>query len=87
VEKNGIVFAYMGLGAPPQYPEFDCFRAPDSHVFAFKGLWDCNWLQAMEVGIDPVHASILRRFLQDEDPDQSYGQQFRDNPVLTHKYP
>ncbi len=78
VEKNGIVFAYMGPGTPPALPEFDCLTAPDSHVFAFKGLWECNWLQAMEVGIDPAHASFLHRFLQDEDPADSYGKQFRD---------
>jgi len=77
-EKNGIIFAYMGPGEPPNFPNFDCFRAPDSHVFAFKGLWECNWLQAMEVGIDPAHASFLHRFLQDEDPDDNYGKQFRD---------
>jgi len=78
VERNGIVFAYMGPGDAPEFPNFDCFRAPDSHVFAFKGLWQCNWLQAMEVGIDPAHASFLHRFLQDEDPSESYGKQFRD---------
>ena len=77
-ERNGIVFAYMGPGEPPAMPDFDCFRAPESHVFAFKGLWECNWLQAMEVGIDPAHASFLHRFLQDEDPADSYGKQFRD---------
>ena len=78
VEKNGIIWAYMGPGEPPEFPNFDCFRAPDTHVFAFKGLWECNWLQAMEVGIDPAHASFLHRFLQDEDPADSYGKQFRD---------
>lgn len=81
MERNGIVFAYMGPGDPPDFPDLDCFRAPDTHVFAFKGLWECNWLQALEVGIDPVHASFLHRFLQDEDPDASpdasYGKQFR----------
>lgn len=78
VEKNGIIFAYLGPGDPPPMPNFDCFRAPDTHVFAFKGKWDCNWLQAMEVGIDPAHASFLHRFLQDEDPADGYGKQFRD---------
>lgn len=78
IEKNGIVFAYMGPGEPPALPDYDCFRAPGSHVFAFKGKWACNWLQAMEVGIDPAHASFLHRFLQDEDPADSYGKQFRD---------
>lgn len=83
VEKNGIIFAYMGPGDPPEFPNFDCFRAPESHVFAFKGLWQCNWLQAMEVGIDPAHASFLHRFLQDEDPADSYGKQFRDKAADT----
>jgi len=78
VERNGIVWAYMGPGDPPPFPALDCFAAPESHVFAFKGLWECNWLQALEVGIDPAHASFLHRFLQDEDPADSYGKQFRD---------
>ena len=78
VEKNGIVFAYMGPDEPPGFPNFDCFRAPESHVFAFKGLWECNWLQALEIGIDPAHASFLHRFLEDEDPGHGYGRQFRD---------
>ena len=83
VENNGIVFAYMGPGEPPPFPALDCFAAPDSHVFAFKGLWECNWLQAMEVGIDPAHASFLHRFLEDEDPADGYGKQFRDTAANT----
>ena len=78
-ERNGIVFAWLGPGAPPDFPGFDCFRAPETHVFAFKGLWECNWLQALEVGIDPAHASFLHRFLDDEDPKDGYGRQFRDS--------
>ncbi|MBO9514023.1 MAG: aromatic ring-hydroxylating dioxygenase subunit alpha [Variovorax sp.] len=77
VEKSGVVFAYIGEGEPPAFPDFDCFVAPDSHTFAFKGLWECNWLQALEVGIDPAHASFLHRFFQDEDTSESYGKQFR----------
>jgi phenylpropionate dioxygenase-like ring-hydroxylating dioxygenase large terminal subunit len=77
VEKSGIIFAYIGEGEPPAFPEFDCFVAPDSHTFAFKGLFECNWLQALEVGIDPAHASYLHRFFEDEDTSESYGKQFR----------
>jgi len=80
---KGAVFAYMGPGDPPEFPSFDCFRAPDSHVFAFKGLWRCNWLQALEIGIDPAHASFLHRFLEDEDPSDGYGKQFRDKAAHT----
>jgi phenylpropionate dioxygenase-like ring-hydroxylating dioxygenase large terminal subunit len=83
VARNGIVFAYLGEGAPPPMPAFDCFAAPDRFTFAFKGLIECNWLQALEVGIDPAHASFLHRFLVDEDPDEGYGQQFRDRAANT----
>jgi nitrite reductase/ring-hydroxylating ferredoxin subunit len=76
-ERAGVLFAYLGEGAPPAFPAMDCFRAPDSHVFAFKGYLDCNWVQALEVGIDPAHASFLHRFFEDESIDTSYGKQFR----------
>ena len=82
-DHKGVVFSYLGPGDPPAHPPFDCFRAPDTHVFAFKGLWRCNWLQALEIGIDPAHASFLHRFLEDEDPADSYGKQFRDKAAHT----
>lgn len=82
-QRAGAVFAYLGDGTPPPFPNFDCFRAPDSRVFAFKGLWECNWLQALEIGIDPAHASFLHRFLEDDDPEDGYGKQFRDKAGTT----
>ena len=85
VERSGIYFAYLGDlpdgGTPPAFANFDCFAAPGTHTFAFKGLLDCNWVQALEVGIDPAHASFLHRFFEDEDPAAdpalAYGKQFR----------
>ena len=68
VERSGILWAYLGEGEPPAFPEIDCFVAPVAYTFAFKGLMECNWLQALEVGIDPAHASFLHRFFEDEDP-------------------
>jgi phthalate 4,5-dioxygenase oxygenase subunit len=83
LERSGILFGWLGdegTAAPP-FPGFDCFAAPSSHTFAFKGLWQCNWLQAFEVGIDPAHPSFLHRFLQDEALEQigdnAAGKQFR----------
>ena len=66
IERSGVLFGWFGAPdkAPP-FPAFDCFAAPSTHVFAFKGLWHCNWLQAFEVGIDPAHTSFLHRFLND----------------------
>ncbi|KAK43834.1 MULTISPECIES: aromatic ring-hydroxylating dioxygenase subunit alpha [Burkholderiaceae] len=77
IERAGVIFAYIGSGTPPAFPHFDCFAAPDEYTFAFKGLFECNWLQALEVGIDPAHASFLHRFFEDEDVSDSYGKQFR----------
>ena len=82
VEKSGVLFGWFGEpGKEPPFPQFDCFTAPGSHTFAFKGLWNCNWLQAFEVGIDPAHPSFLHRFLQDAPldsvGDNAAGKQFR----------
>ena len=83
LEKSGILFGWFGEAgsAPPPFPNFDCFAAPGSHTFAFKGLWQANWLQAFEVGIDPAHPSFLHRFLNDmalaEVGDNPAGKQFR----------
>ncbi len=77
VERGGVLFAWLGGGDPAAFPAFDCFAAPDAFTFAYKGLWECNWLQALEVGIDPAHASFLHRFFADEDPTAGYGKQFR----------
>src|SRR3990170_961720 len=81
VERSGILFAWLGAGEPSAFPHFDCFTAPSDYTFAFKGYWDCNWLQALEVGIDPAHASWLHKFFEDEDPAASYGRQFRGTPA------
>ena len=79
MERSGVLFAWLGEegSTPSVLPNFDCFAAPASHSFAFKGLWNCNWLQAFEVGIDPAHPSFLHRYLQDETLDGAYGRQFR----------
>jgi len=75
VERNGIIWAWMGGGEAPPLPGFDCLVAPPEQVFAFKGMWDCNWLQAHEVGIDPAHAAFLHRFTDVD--EEAYGLQFR----------
>lgn len=82
VERSGILFGWFGdEGKAPPFPAFDCFTAPATHTFAFKGLWNCNWLQAFEVGIDPAHPSFLHRFLSDTALDavgeNAAGRQFR----------
>lgn len=83
IERSGILFGWFGPevehagSTPPAFPALDCFTAPGTHTFAFKGMWACNWLQAFEVGVDPAHASFLHRFFFDESLEDTYGRQFR----------
>jgi phthalate 4,5-dioxygenase len=80
-ERAGVVWAWLGSDEPAPFPDLDCFAAPASHSFAFKGLWHANWLQCFEVGMDPAHPSFLHRFLQDADlaetGSNAGGKQFR----------
>ena len=62
----------------PAMPDIAAIHIPEDEANIGFAMRECNWLQAMEVGIDPAHASFLHRFLQDEDPSEGYGKQFRD---------
>ena len=62
VEQGGIVWAYMGPPEKrPPLPLFEWTQLPETHRFVQKAWEECNWLQAMEGGIDAGHAPILHR--------------------------
>ena len=62
VELGGIAWAYMGPPAlQPPLPKFAWTQAPESHRHVSKVSQECNWLQALEGGIDTSHAPILHR--------------------------
>ncbi len=64
VEVGGIIWAYMGLAAlQPPLPQFAWTQAPETHRHVTKVIQECNWLQALEGGIDTSHAPILHRGL------------------------
>ncbi len=59
-EGGGIVWAYMGPAAEqPAPPAWELIRAPATHRFVSRTLQDCNYLQALEGGLDSAHAQIL----------------------------
>ncbi|HXP73642.1 MAG TPA: hypothetical protein VN823_05800, partial [Stellaceae bacterium] len=60
-EAAGTIFAYLGPGAPPLFPNFHFLSAPDAHVYQTKLYHACNYLQANEGNIDPAHLSFLHR--------------------------
>jgi phenylpropionate dioxygenase-like ring-hydroxylating dioxygenase large terminal subunit len=69
VEAGGIVWAYMG---PPEKkpapPEYEYCLAPDAHRYASRRWEECNWLQGLEGGIDPVHVPFLHKYELSSDP-------------------
>ena len=69
IERAGIVWAYMGpKEKQPAPPEVEWTGLPASHVFVSKRLQECNFLQAMEGGIDTSHVSYVHRYEVDTDP-------------------
>src|SRR3954469_21399024 len=69
VEAGGVIWAYMGPPAEqPAAPSFEWVNLPSSHVYISKRWQECNYLQAMEGGIDSSHVSFLHRYDLDRDP-------------------
>jgi phthalate 4,5-dioxygenase oxygenase subunit len=60
IERGGILWAYMGPPEKqPALPAFEWATVPASHRYLTKRLQECNYLQAMEGGIDSSHVSWL----------------------------
>jgi phthalate 4,5-dioxygenase oxygenase subunit len=74
-EGGDIVWAYLGPAEhQPPAPGHELVRTPVTHRYVGKTFQDCNYLQALEGGIDPTHATIMhnmqigdRSFLGDFD--------------------
>lgn len=67
VELGGILWAYLGPRTMmPKPPPFEWATAPDTHRVVSKAWQECNWLQAIEGGIDSAHVSWLHRSIGDE---------------------
>ncbi len=59
-EKAGIVWAYLGPKEDmPGPPDYEWMRAPDTHRYVSKTYEACNYLQALEGGLDTAHSSYL----------------------------
>jgi phthalate 4,5-dioxygenase oxygenase subunit len=61
-EIGDVIWIYMGPPAQkPPLPNFEWATVSGSHRFVSKRTQECNWLQALEGGIDSVHVSFLHR--------------------------
>ena len=64
LELGDLVWAYLGpKDKMPPPPKFEWTQVPETHRFMSKVWQECNWLQALEGGIDTSHAPILHRTL------------------------
>jgi nitrite reductase/ring-hydroxylating ferredoxin subunit len=58
-EAGGMIWTYMGPQPAPPPPDYELCRAPATHRFVTRTVQDCNYLQALEGGLDSAHATIL----------------------------
>jgi phenylpropionate dioxygenase-like ring-hydroxylating dioxygenase large terminal subunit len=64
VELGGLIWAYLGPSElTPPLPKFAWTQSPATHRHVSKVIQECNWLQALEGGIDTSHAPILHRLI------------------------
>src|SRR5581483_10828626 len=69
VKRGPVLWTYMGPPEKqPPLPEWEFAMVPSDQVFVSKRLQECNWLQAMEGGIDSSHVSFLHRGDLNSDP-------------------
>jgi hypothetical protein len=69
IERGGVLWTCMGPpGQRPPLPEHEWAMVPESHRYISKRWQECNYLQAMEGGIDSSHVSFLHRHTMTVDP-------------------
>ncbi len=58
-ERNGIVWIYMGPRVePPPLPDIEANLVPSGTTIRRRVI-ECNYMQALEGGIDTIHAGFL----------------------------
>lgn len=67
-EAGGIVWTYMGpIDQMPEPPEYEWLRVPETHLGVSRTNEECNFLQAIEGGIDTAHSSFAHNNDLDDD--------------------
>jgi phenylpropionate dioxygenase-like ring-hydroxylating dioxygenase large terminal subunit len=69
VELGGLLWTYMGPPElQPALPAYEWASVPASQRHISKRLQQCNYLQAMEGGLDSFHSTFLHRMSVGDDP-------------------
>lgn len=59
-EGGGMVWAYLGPPElQPDAPDYELVRAPETHRAVSKTFEACNYLQALEGGLDTTHSAYV----------------------------
>ena len=68
-ERGGVVWTYMGPAGSPELPDLEWALVPEAQRFVSKFWQECNYLQALEGGVDPAHISFLHGILDARDEE------------------
>ena len=58
-ELGGLIFAFLGTGAPPHIPRYNVLVWDDVYRETNATIVPCNWLQVIENLLDPAHIENL----------------------------
>ncbi|HUF80996.1 MAG TPA: Rieske 2Fe-2S domain-containing protein [Burkholderiales bacterium] len=88
IEQGGVIWTYMG---PPELkpapPALEWSLVPAGNRFVSKRLQECNYLQAIEGGIDSSHVSFLHSGALNRDPLFEGGKERANRYNLTDRMP
>ena len=63
-EAGGVVWTHMGpKDKRPPRPDYEWMRAPKTHGYISKTFEECNYLQALEGGLDTAHSSFAHNIM------------------------
>ena len=69
IERGGVLWAYLGpADRQPPPPAYEWTAVPESQRYVSKRLQECNYLQALEGGLDSIHSTFLHRYSVGDDP-------------------
>jgi len=69
VKRGDVLWTYMGSPEQqPPLPEWEFCIVPPEQTYISKRIQECNWLQALEGGIDSSHSAWLHRGEFESDP-------------------
>jgi phthalate 4,5-dioxygenase oxygenase subunit len=87
IEQGGVIWTYMGLPElKPAPPALEWASVPPERRYVSKRWQECNYLQALEGGIDSSHVSFLHSGALKRDPlfVGSKGNEYNARDLMPH---